>query len=191
MNPQTSQQVVKGRPVDWIAWSLWIIIFIAIGVCGFLIYRKSLAQTEVWIPVKDLPAYHLVVDFDVAKTTRPISDLPVEAISANISPVGAFTIRSVSNDHVLSWGDIVLPANLQLTTNTVALSIPATGAMTFGGQLTSGDIITIWKTYKNSTTAASDLLLDRVLVLDVLLVSPVPTDNTETFPYVAQFRLCR
>lgn len=186
MTSPTSQQAIKRRPVDWVALSLWAILFVAIGIFGFLIYRKSLTQLEVWILVKDLPAYHLVVDSDVTKTTQSISGLPVDTISPNISPAGAFTIRSVRNGFALSQDDIVLPANLQLTTNTVALSIPATEAMTFGGRLTSGDVIMLWEASNNSSTSTANLLLDQVLVLDVLAVTPAPTDNdnTEVFPYV-------
>lgn len=184
MNPQTSQQTAKGRPVDWIAWSLWSILFVVVVVSGFLTYRKNLAQTGVWLPAKDLPAYHFIIDSDIAKTTRSISDLPVDAISSNISPVGGFTIRSVSSGHVLLRGDIVLPANLQLTTNTVALSIPATAAMTLNGRLASGDVISLWEVSYDGTTSIAKLILDQVLVLDVSAVTPAPIDNSEVFPYV-------
>lgn len=183
MNSEKPVQARKHRPIDWTAWSIWIILFAGIGIIGFFIYRRSSSQIEVWVPIKDLPAYHLIVDSDVVKTARVISDLPVEALSANVSPVGAFTIRSVAGDDVLSRGDIVLPASLQLTTNTAAISIPATEAMVFGGRLASGDIIMLWEVPNNSTTSAANLLSDQVLVLDVLPVLSAPTDNTEKFPY--------
>lgn len=150
----------------------------------FLFTDVVRVKIEVWVPVKDLPAYHLIVDFDVVKTARAISDLPAETLSENVSPVGAFTVRSINSEHAFSRSDVVLPTNVQLTTNTAAISIPATEAMTFGGRLTSGDIITLWETSNNSTTSTANLLLDQVLVLDVLAVSPIPTDNTEVFPYV-------
>jgi hypothetical protein len=50
----------------------------------------------------------------------------------------------------------------------------------------SGDIVNLWQvsTINDTSIVKSYLLLDRILILDVLPVPAVSTDDAEKFPYV-------
>jgi hypothetical protein len=186
MNPKASKKSVKRRPVDWAAWSIWSVLFLVLGVCSFLIYRHSLSWFEVWVPVKDLPAYHLIIDSEVMKATKVLSSLSADVISGNKSPVDQYTRRAVSTDVILSRSDVVFSDDPQLVTNTTPISIPATEAMTFSNRLTSGEIVVLWQIPAVTATnnATPQLLIDRVLVLDVLPASSAPAEDAKNFQYI-------
>jgi len=170
--------------VDSAAWLVWIILFIAIGGIVFLMRQRSLSQVKVWIAVKDLPAYHPIVDSDIVKTTGIISSLPADVLSANTSPVGDYTIQTVNSGHVLSRGDLAIPSNHQLTVDTVPVSVPATATMIFNGQIRSESVIGVWlvHSFNVSRNAKSKLILQRAFVLDVQQVQNVA--RNESYPYI-------
>jgi len=183
MNPETSQKPIKRQPIDWVVWSTWVILFVGLGISGLLIHRRSLGQIEVWVPVKDLSAYHLIVDTDVMKTTEAIASLPADVLSVNTSPVGVYTIQTVNSNHVLSLGNLAIPSDIQLTVDTIPVSIPATATMIFNGQIRSETVIDVWLVHSDNVAgnAKSELILQRAFVLDVQQVQNIEGD--ESYPY--------
>lgn len=185
MNSETSQNLAKRRPIDWMTWSTRTILFVVIGICGFLIHQNSLSQIEVWVPVIDLPAYHLIVDSDVLKTSETSSSVSADVLSTDTSPVGSYTIQTVKQGHVLSQSNLYIPIDSQLTVNTIPISIPATAPMTFNGQLRSGAVVDVWivRNLYATGSARSELILQGVLVLDVQQVENVA--GNKNYPYIA------
>ena len=181
MNSKAAPKFSKTRPVDWAVWVIWIILFVGIGVSTYMIRKRGLDQTIAWVALQDLPTYHLITDTDVMTTTITLSDLPDDALSVENSPSNYYTFMPIKANQVLKRGDLVATNDQALTLDTVPLSIPATAAATFNGQLTSGSLVTVWAIYPadKSGINKTELLLQRVLVLDVL-----KTENSRIQPYV-------
>ncbi len=169
MNQITSKSSVRKRPIDWLTWAFWTILFIGLGICGFLIYQHNTTQIEVWVPIIDLPVYHKIVDSDVIISTKIISSLPSDVLRVNTSPVGNYTIQSVFNNHALSQSDLALANVNQLTKDTIPVILPATSIMTLNGQLRSGTIIDVWivRHLNSKGSFKSEIMVHSALVLDV------------------------
>ncbi len=183
MESNENHSTPNRRPTDISAWLIWLIVFIAVGSMSFLMYKRQSGQIEVWMATKDLTAYHLVVNSDVVKTTWAISDLPVEALSANTSPVGGYTLQSIESGRALVRNDVAIPVDSQITASTIPLVLPATEMMTYNRQLRSGAIVDIWlvRPFRAGSSKKSDLILQHVWVIDVQQIEG-PIGNND-YPY--------
>ncbi len=169
---------------DWQKWIALILLgLITVAGTWYLINRASNTIT-ISVPAHDLPMYHLITASDLTTAVVPSAELSSTALQSDTDLVDHYTRKPLPGGNVVLSTQLIPSTDAALTKDTTAISIPATAAMTFNGQLTSGNVIMVWEVPDDSTTSIAKLVLDQVLVLDILAVTPVPTDNTEGFPYV-------
>ena len=185
---QVNKIMPKKRPMDWTAIVAWLLLIVVIGASAYGISLRRPGTTTVWVSTRDLPVYHLINDSDVATTTVALSDLSADFIPAGVSPIAYYTCQSLVAGKAIRLSQLVFPTDTALARGTVPVSIPATQAMAFNGQLSPGAVITIWSMARSgeSSPYTAQPLLQRVLVLDVQRVVPEPGKEQEASnpPYV-------
>lgn len=184
MNSAVSPKLAKKRPIDRAAWIVWIVLFVGIGLGAYAIRQLGSSQAVAWVAAKDLPAYHLILDTEVISTTVALSSLPQNALSVDTSPFGTYTRKPLSANQVLQQAGLVIPNDPALTLDTAPVSIPASAAMTFNGELSSGTLVTVWAVFPTDDPGVNrtELLFPQALVLDVGQIEQ--GEDTQTRPYV-------
>jgi len=172
------------RTFDWQKWLVLIVLGMVAAAGAWYLSVQTQKQITIAVPARDLPMYHLITTSDLTTTAVPSTELSSKALRSDADLVNHYTQKPLRDGNVVLAAQLIPSTDPTLTINTTSISIPATAAMTFNGQLTSGDVIMVWEVPDDSTTSTANLIVDRVLVLDVLPVSPAPTDTTETLPYV-------
>jgi Flp pilus assembly protein CpaB len=184
VNSAISPQPARKRPIDRVAWIVWIVLFVGISLGAYALRQLGSSQAVVWVAAKDLPAYHLIVDTEVISTTVTSSALPGDALSVDTSPLGIYTRKPISANQVLQHAGLIIPNDPALTLDTAPVSIPASAAMTFNRELSSGTLVTVWAVFPTEDPGVNrtELLFPQVLVLDV---GPIePGEDAQTHPYV-------
>ena len=172
------------QPFDWQKLIVLVILgLIATAGTWYLSTRVSNTIT-ISVPAHDLPMYHLITTSDLTTTIISSTELSSTVLRSDTDLLDHYTWKPLPGEKAVIVTQLIPSTDPTLTNNTASISIPATAAMTFNGQLTSGDIIMVWEVPDVSTTSTASLIVDRALVLDVLPVSLAPTNATETLPYV-------
>lgn len=169
------------RPFDWQKWLLALVVLVlALGGAFYLFWLKQPVMT-LYIPRKDLPAYHLISASDLMTTTLPTAALPSKSLLQESDLVGRYTIQSLSSEKPVSGEQLVPFVDEKYVLDTTAISIPATAGMTYNGRLTAGTIVTVWTV---TDTGQAQPLQDEALVLDVQKVEVQSESEENAFPYV-------
>jgi hypothetical protein len=172
--------ITSKRPFNWTSWAIWLILAIVIGVSAYLIGQRHRPATLVWTLANDLPAYHLIIDSDTAKTTIALSDLPIDTFPVAQSVTGYYTRQPVKAGQVLQRDSLVISPDPTLTSGTVPVSILANAANAFNGQLSPGTVTTIWSI--DPDHGKTSVVLQRALVIDVQKVEN--PSKSEALSYV-------
>lgn len=168
------------RPFDWQKWLLAVVV-LTIALGGTL-YLFSLNQpvTTLYVPGKDVSTYHQIFASDLMTTTLPTAVLPSKSLLEESDLVGRYTIQPLSAEKPVTEAQLLPVVDVKYVLDTTAVSIPATDAMVYNGQLTSGTIVTVWSV---TDTGPAEPLLDEALVLDVQKVEQSESEP-HTNPYV-------
>ena len=172
------------RTFDWQKWLVLLVLGIIAAAGVWYLSAQAHKKITISVPARDLPMYHLITTSDLTTTAVPSIELSSTALRSDTDLVNHYTQKPLPGGKIILATQLIPSTDPALTKDTTSISIPATAAMTFNGQLTSGDVISLWEVPDDSATSTANLIVDRVLVLDVLPVSPAPTGTTETLPYV-------
>jgi len=172
------------QPFDWQKLIVLVILGLITAVGTWYLSKQASNTVTISVPAHELPMYHLITKSDLTTVVVPSTDLSPTVLRSDTDLLDHYTWRSLPGGKAVIATQLISSTDSTLTTDTTAISIPATAAMTFNGQMSSGDIIMVWEVPDVSTTSLANLVVDRVLVLDVLPVSLVITNTTETLPYV-------
>ncbi|HIP71205.1 MAG TPA: hypothetical protein EYH05_07395 [Anaerolineae bacterium] len=138
-------------------------------------------MTTLYVPEVDLPAYHLIAAADLMTATLPTADFTSKPLLQEADLVGRYTSQPLTAEKPVAAEQLVPAVDEKYVLDTTAVSIPATAAMVYNGQLASGAIITVWKV---TDTGQAEPLLNEALVLDVPKVEGQSESEENTFPYV-------
>jgi len=183
----TDNEEDKTIPDRWTAklsLSHWLaIVAIPVGIMGALYLfwheEKTRVDVYVYVPAHDLPAYHQIQDSDLAPKRYASRSVPSGILKKSQRIVGRYTLTSLPNGKPLTNSQLGVKVQPNCLMDTVAVSLPATPAMTFGGNLKAGDTVSI--TFASPATkegvSPTPTLFSDILVLDV---KAVPQTNTFT-----------
>jgi len=169
------------QPIDRASWLIWLSLAVIIGVSAYAISRRQPATTTVWVPIRDLPAYHLIMAADVTTKTIKTSEEPKTVVPASTSLALRYTLQPLPAGRTIQESQLVPVTDTALISDTMPVSIPATAAMTYNSQLASGAIVTIWTV---TDTGKAEPLLAEALVLDVQQVNGQSEMEGNILPYV-------
>jgi hypothetical protein len=172
------------QPFDWQKLIILVILGLIAAAGTWYLSKRASNTITISVPAHDLPMYHLITKSDLTTTVISSTELSSTALRSDTDLLDHYTWRSLPGGKAVIATQLISSTDSTLTTDTAAIPIPATAAMTFNGQMSSGNIIMVWEVPDVSTTSPANLIIDRVLVLDVLPVSLVITNTTETLPYV-------
>lgn len=168
------------RLFDWQKW-LVILIILLTAIFGALYLRQGSKLTKsIHVPKFDLPAYHLIRDSDLIAKNLPVEHLNDKVLIAKEDLINYYTLKTLKSGEVVTKSDIISISSSDLMSYTIAVSIPATAAMTFNGQLTSKTVVSVWSVTRRN----ADLLLPSVLVLDVKQVQAGANTSDNTYVIV-------
>jgi Flp pilus assembly protein CpaB len=172
------------KAFDWQKWLVVIGLGMIAALGAWYLYMRGLQPITIVVPAHDLPMYHLMTNTDLMTISVLPDELSPEALRSESDLVGQYTREQLTAGKTVLAKQLVPSADPALSIDTTIVSISATGAMTFGGRLTSGDIVTLWNVPSSRVASTTELLLDQALVLDVLPALSAPTTSDEKFPYV-------
>ncbi len=151
-------------PFDWQKWLLTLMILAtALGGTFYLVSRQQ-PEITLSVPAKNLPTYHLITASDLTTTTLSTADIPSQSLLQTSKLLGRYTNQLLSAKQPVTEAQLVPFAEEKYVLDTTAVSIPATAAMAYDGNLASGAIVKVW-TLPGKGPAES--FLDEALVLDV------------------------
>lgn len=181
----TDNEEDKTIPDRWTAklsLSHWLaIVAIPVGIMGalYLFWQEDKTRVEVYVPAHNLPAYHQIQDSDLISKHYTSRSVPSGILKKSQRIVGRYTLTSLPNGKPLTNSQLGVKVQQNCLMDTVAVSLPATLAMTFGGNLKAGDTVSI--TFASPATkegvSPTPILFSDILVLDV---KAVPQTNTFT-----------
>lgn len=164
--------------------SHWLaIVAIPMGIIGalYLFWQEGKTRVDVYVPARELPAYHQIQPSDLRPKLYASRSIPSGTLRASQEIVGRYTLTQLPKEKSLADSQLGVKVNPTCLTDTIAVSLPATPAMTFGGNLKAGDTVSITfvstPATKESVLPPSALFSD-ILVLDVKAVSQANTSFT-------------
>jgi Flp pilus assembly protein CpaB len=149
--------------------SQWIsMVALFVGVLATT-YLETQTKVTVQVPRDDLPAYHLVQPSDLISRTYAVKDIPRDAFKKTDEIKNRYTLTNISKHKPLTKKLLSSIQDSIHVTDTVAIGIPATPAMTLGASLQAGDIIdiTVILAKGKAESAPSTIVFPNILVLDV------------------------
>ena len=170
MTNQANTKVPR-RP-DRLKWLILICIGLFAIIGSAILLGRDKHMQSLYVPNRDLPAYYLVKDTDVVSTTVSLSKLRPDMLTSKNEIVGHYSLDELEANVVISKLRMMPTRDSELVNNTIALPIPSTGAMAFGGHLPAGAVVSVWRVYSTDDppTWSPELVLPKALVLDVLEV---------------------
>lgn len=157
-----------------------MVLALALGGAFYLFSLKQPVMT-LYVPRKDLPAYHLISASDLMTTTLPTTALPSKSLQQESDLLGRYTIQSLSSEKPVTEVQLVPAVDEKYVLDTTAVSIPATAAMAYNGRLAAGAIVTVWSV---TDAGQAQPLLEEALVLDVQKAEGQGESEEKAFPYV-------
>ena len=152
---------------DWQKWLVTLFILLVAAAGSFYLWLHSVNTKSVYVPGHDLPAYHLIQSTDLISKPLPTADLSSDSLIAEENLIGCYTLVPLGSGEVVTKPQVLSSPLADLVSDTTAVSVPATAATTFNGQLSSGTVVTIWVISADSVSSKTEPLLQRALVLDV------------------------
>jgi Flp pilus assembly protein CpaB len=145
---------------------------------GFL--RRQSDVAAIPVPARSLPAYTRISQNDLTMAKKPASNLPKDTVLTIASLEGRYLKSPLATGDPIPKTALVPgdPPAAQPEGSTVAIPLDATAALAFGGQLKSGEFVTVWDQSQNR------VLLKRALVLDVMRGTESNSDGNHSEPYV-------
>lgn len=148
-----------------------------------------------YVPNRDLPAYHLITEKDLTTTTISVADLPKQKSYTDQDLLHHYTREALTAYQVITHTQVISSSNMSLLdsantplTDTIPLSIPATAAMAFNGQLAAGAVVTVWSDPLTDTDSNckdnKKCLAEHALVLDVQKAEAANNTEANRYPYV-------
>jgi Flp pilus assembly protein CpaB len=168
------------RPFDWQKWLLTLVVLTLTLGGTFYLFSLNQPVTTLYVPGKDFSTYHLISASDLVTTTLPTAVLPSKSLLEESDLVGRYTIQPLSAEKPVTEAQLVPVVDEKYVLDTTAVSIPATAAMAYNGQLTPSAIVTVWTV---TDTGQAEPLLDEALVLDVQKVEQSESE-ADANPYV-------
>ncbi len=161
---------------------LAVLLVVVIAAAGsYYLFLAGQRKTTLYVPQADLPAYHLITPTDLVTTTLPISNLPADVYAQQTDLINRYTRQTLPAGKAIVPSQLVSATDEKYVTDTVAIAFPATAALAYNGQLSSGTIVTAWDI---SDSSNPKLLLDEVLILDVQRVEGQKEAVENGLPYV-------
>lgn len=143
---------------------------VTVLIVGFVAYLYLDNQTKIEVQVlkQDLPAYYLIKATDLKVNKYARTDLLPNTLKEK-DIEGRYTLTKLSKEKPLNEKQVSSKINSTYLTDTIAIGIPATNAMTLNNNLEAGDIvdITLASSADKLGVSPSALVFPNVLVLDV------------------------
>lgn len=156
---------------------LALAILAAAGGSWFL--RRHSQSINVPVAVRGLPAYTQISRNDLKYVVRSSYELPRDVIVKPETLDGRYLRQPIAAGRAIRSSQLVPRTPVSSPVQpTVAIPLDATPALTFGGRLRSGELVSLWDQGQNHQ------LLDRVLVLDVLPVAASTAAKNNAAPFV-------
>ncbi len=125
-------------------------------------------DTTVPVPVKDIPAYHIIASEDIQEIDMAGKQVPVNAAQKREDLVGRLTLKGLTASQPICHQNLIDPKVLE---HTAALGIQANLSTVLGGSLQIGDRIDIIITLPTTRRKSAPIIFERLLVLDITAIN--------------------
>ncbi|MFN8490280.1 MAG: SAF domain-containing protein [Caldilineaceae bacterium] len=175
---EQSDNIALDKPHDW--WSLvfWPLFFIIVGATAFWMFRKSPAQTTIFMPTRDLPPYRLLTTTDFVTKTVDATQLSADTVREATGLVSHYAVMPLLAGEPVKAQQLRSLANAQLLTQTVAIGLPATPAMALNGNLQAGQSVDIMLVSTMTQSVTTPPIYENLLVLDVKATNAAQAERT-------------
>jgi hypothetical protein len=143
-DPQVGLSSQPDRRGRWLPYFIWLVVA-AVAVVGGLVVREAhhdqLRSFEV--PIKNLPAFHIISVRDVRPLRLLPSRAPRDALMTASSVIGRVTLTEINANRPVTRSELG-PAVKGVTGDLTVIGVPATAAMALDGRLNAGDRLGIF-----------------------------------------------
>ena len=161
---------------------LLAIVAIPVGILGalYLFWQEEKTYVDVYVPAHELPAYYQIQASDLIQKPYAARSFPSGILKTSEEAVDRYTLAQLPKEKPLIDNQLGVKLNPTCFADAIAVSLPATPAMTFGGNMRAGDVVSI--TFSSPATkegeAPSPTVFSDILVLDVKAVSQANISST-------------
>lgn len=166
-----------------IDWQKLIVVGLIILLAGAGVLWLNANQTiqSLTVPTQNLPAYYLLSAADVTTKVVKNAEIPKDALPVSALAASRYTNQPLASGQTIQESHLLPMTNSALVSDTVPVSIPATPALAFNGQLAPGAMVTVWAI---TDSGQAEPLIDELLVLDVQKVDGQGETVGNLSPYV-------
>ncbi len=166
------------RPSDPLRWLLPATAA-AVGIIWaavLFLLPRSAPDMAVRVPAKNRPAYHVIQATDLMTATIKVGESPAKVLSTDPELVNHYTLVPLQASMPVTAGQVYSLSDPIWISNTVAVGLPASTDMGFGGNLTKGDLVDLMFVPMTSSLSlsATTSIYTNTLILDV---RPTPGDQ--------------
>jgi hypothetical protein len=164
------------RPLDvrWWAHRLIFVVLLAVTVGAFF-YRPK--KVSIVVPVRDLPAYHVIVAGDLAINSVNASEVKPGLLPATAVTEGHYLLEPVRANQPVTATQVGPAPELRLIQNTLVVELPA-AKFAVTGPIGPGDVVSVTALPAPATPGTSQVVvpvLAEALVLNVNRSGPSPS----------------
>ena len=186
---------VAGSSGFWYFLSVSLICLIGLSV----IQQKEIPKVSVPALKRDLPVYHRITSDDYGYQSLEQAAVPADALRTDDEVPNHYTLQAMSSGSVIRRPQVQNVENPDRLLGTVTMAIPATSAMTLGGNLRAGDSIDVALAV-DAAKPIGECTLENIIVLDVratlgevekaespfIIVLALPQNCSQTFANKAE-----
>lgn len=165
-------------PSHWLR--LIIVVFGIIGALYLWIANRQ-SQVFIYVPARDLPAYHQIQQADLIRWRYPERDLPQGAFMNESDIIGRYTLDTVPRFKPMTEIQLGPFVNADSISNTIPIAIEEGISLVMSEQLRPGSTITIWD---NGVSILEGILILNLEgnktndnISDYIIVLAIPTDQ--------------
>ena len=138
-------RLIDGR-INFSLGPLFLLTALAVGVVGFgyLQWVEKQGSVKVWVPKHDLSAYSQIKATDLTEKTFPATSIPSGVVKGGDAIIDRYTLLAVAKEKPLTrkeLGPKLSATKKKMLQDAALVGIPATPAMTLGGNLQAGDVV--------------------------------------------------
>lgn len=163
--------------------SHWLaIVAVPTGIIGalYLFWQEEKTLVKVYVPTQELSAYHQIQPADLVPKLYASRSVASDSLKTSQEILGRYTLFQIPKGKPLTRKQLGVKLDPDCLKDTVAVSLPATTAMIFGGNLKPGHTVSITFGFLTSTKEVIPLptTFSDILVIDVKAVSQANASPT-------------
>jgi Flp pilus assembly protein CpaB len=136
-----ASRTARGLPLS--AWGVLVVALLGVLGVVYLLVSAQSTHVTVFVPLRDLPAYHLIQREDLVEMSVRSATLSTESRRSASDIVDRYSLGTLVARQPVSQEQLSPPFDRERLAGTVEIAIAATTASSLGGAVRSGDTVDV------------------------------------------------